>query len=177
MVINDSYIPTRLCADLYFLHSFLSIVSLLILPIDYSLFCHFCKLCILSPTVWLEFCMHCNLACSFDSHSITAIQYSCQVSCLVSSPMLNHNTFLVYHDTQRKPLCSQGMAFTLEERQLLGIHGLIPPRFKTQEEQLELCRLNVERYQEDLNKYIYLMGLQVRVGSIWITTVSMVMQS
>jgi malate dehydrogenase (oxaloacetate-decarboxylating)(NADP+) len=67
------------------------------------------------------------------------------------------------------------MAFTLEERQLLGIHGLIPPRFKTQEEQLELCRLNVERYQEDLNKYIYLMGLQVRVGSIWITAVSVVM--
>jgi len=67
------------------------------------------------------------------------------------------------------------MAFTLEERQLLGIHGLIPPRFKTQEEQLELCRLNVERYQEDLNKYIYLMGLQVCVGSIWITAVSVVM--
>ncbi|PSN51413.1 NADP-dependent malic enzyme [Blattella germanica] len=56
----------------------------------------------------------------------------------------------------------QGMAFTLEERQLLGIHGLIPPRFKTQDEQLELCRLNVERYPEDLNKYIYLMGLQDR---------------
>jgi malate dehydrogenase (oxaloacetate-decarboxylating)(NADP+) len=55
------------------------------------------------------------------------------------------------------------MAFTLEERQLLGIHGLIPPRFKTQEEQLELCRLNVERYPEDLNKFIYLMGLQVCV--------------
>jgi len=69
------------------------------------------------------------------------------------------------------------MAFTLEERQLLGIHGLIPPRFKTQEEQLELCRLNVERYQEDLNKYIYLMGLQVHVGSIWITAVSVVMHS
>lgn len=60
---------------------------------------------------------------------------------------------------------------------MLGIHGLIPPRFKTQEEQLELCQVNVERYQEDLNKYIYLMGLQVRVGSIWITVVSVVMHS
>jgi hypothetical protein len=55
----------------------------------------------------------------------------------------------------------QGMAFTLEERQALGIHGLLPPRFKTQEEQLELCKLSVERYSEDLNKYIYLTGLQV----------------
>ncbi|KAG8223817.1 hypothetical protein J437_LFUL003703 [Ladona fulva] len=56
----------------------------------------------------------------------------------------------------------KGMAFTLEERQILGIHGLIPPRFKTQDEQLELCSISVERYQEDLNKYIYLMSLQDR---------------
>ncbi|XP_069700053.1 NADP-dependent malic enzyme-like isoform X2 [Periplaneta americana] len=65
-------------------------------------------------------------------------------------------------DHLRDPRLNKGMAFTLEERQLLGIHGLIPPRFKTQDEQLELCRLNVERYPEDLNKYIYLMGLQDR---------------
>nr|CAD7429755.1 unnamed protein product [Timema monikensis] len=64
--------------------------------------------------------------------------------------------------TSSAKLLILGMAFTLKERQLLGIHGLIPPRFKTQEEQLELCRLNVERYPEDLNKYIYLMGLQDR---------------
>jgi len=53
------------------------------------------------------------------------------------------------------------MAFTLQERQALGIHGLLPPRFKTQEEQVSLCKENIERYQEDLNKYIYLVGLQV----------------
>jgi len=55
------------------------------------------------------------------------------------------------------------MAFTLAERQALGIHGLIPPRFKSQEEQVELCVQNLKRYSEDLNKYIYLMGLQVSV--------------
>ncbi|KAJ9589713.1 hypothetical protein L9F63_017085 [Diploptera punctata] len=65
-------------------------------------------------------------------------------------------------DHLKNPRLNKGMAFTLEERQMLGIHGLIPPRFKTQEEQLELCLLNVERYPEDLNKYIYLMGLQDR---------------
>jgi malate dehydrogenase (oxaloacetate-decarboxylating)(NADP+) len=53
------------------------------------------------------------------------------------------------------------MAFTLQERQALGIHGLLPPRFKTQEEQVRLCKENVERYHEDLNKHIYLVGLQV----------------
>ena len=56
------------------------------------------------------------------------------------------------------------MAFTLEERQRLGIHGLLPPRFKTQEQQVALCMRNVARYDENLNKYIYLMGLQVRPG-------------
>lgn len=53
------------------------------------------------------------------------------------------------------------MAFTLEERQRLGIHGLLPPRFKSQEEQVRLCKENVARYSEDLNKHIYLVGLQV----------------
>ena len=56
----------------------------------------------------------------------------------------------------------QGLAFTLEERQALGIHGLQPARFKTQEEQLELCRISVSRYQEDLNKYLYLTELHER---------------
>ncbi|CAG7838204.1 unnamed protein product [Allacma fusca] len=65
-------------------------------------------------------------------------------------------------DHVRDPRLNKGMAFTLEERQALGIHGLIPPRFKTQEEQVKLCKENVERYHEDLNKYIYLVGLQDR---------------
>ncbi|KAK8728859.1 hypothetical protein OTU49_008832 [Cherax quadricarinatus] len=65
-------------------------------------------------------------------------------------------------DYIRDPRLNKGMAFTLEERQVLGLHGLIPPRFKTQEEQVDLCRKNVERYQEPLNKFIYLAGLQDR---------------
>jgi malate dehydrogenase (oxaloacetate-decarboxylating)(NADP+) len=65
-------------------------------------------------------------------------------------------------DYIRDPRLNKGMAFTLAERQALGIHGLIPPRFKTQEEQVELCVTNLNRYSEDLNKYIYLMGLQDR---------------
>ncbi|CAG9864206.1 unnamed protein product [Phyllotreta striolata] len=62
----------------------------------------------------------------------------------------------------RDPRLNKGLGFTLEERQALGIHGLQPARFKTQEQQLELCRMSIERYQEDLNKYIYLTELQDR---------------
>jgi len=65
-------------------------------------------------------------------------------------------------DHLRDPRLNKGLAFTLQERQQLGIHGLMPPRFKTQEEQLELCKTSVGRYQEDLNKYLYLVELQDR---------------
>ncbi|XP_034179054.1 NADP-dependent malic enzyme isoform X4 [Osmia lignaria lignaria] len=69
-----------------------------------------------------------------------------------------------FHRTVRvpEPLLAadgRGMAFSIEERQVLGIHGLLPAVVKTQEEQLELCRLNLDRYPDDLSKYIYLIGL------------------
>jgi len=54
------------------------------------------------------------------------------------------------------------LAFTLKERLSLGIHGLQPPRFKTQEEQLALCKASVMKYSEDLNRYLYLVELQVK---------------
>ncbi|XP_073817750.1 NADP-dependent malic enzyme b, mitochondrial isoform X1 [Musca autumnalis] len=65
-------------------------------------------------------------------------------------------------DHIRDPRLNKGLAFTLEERQVLGIHGLQPARFKTQEEQLELCKIAVNRYSEALNKYLYLSDLQDR---------------
>lgn len=62
-------------------------------------------------------------------------------------------------DRLKHPGLNKGMAFTIEERQALGIHGLLPARVKTQEEQVHLCKLSIERYEDPLNKYIYLMGL------------------
>lgn len=64
-------------------------------------------------------------------------------------------------DHLRDPRLNKGLAFTLQERQTLGIHGLQPARYKSQEEQLELCKMSIMRYQEDLNKYLYLVDLQV----------------
>ncbi|CAH0582966.1 unnamed protein product [Chrysodeixis includens] len=62
-------------------------------------------------------------------------------------------------DRLRHPGLNKGMAFTIEERQTLGIHGLLPARVKSQEEQVQMCKLSIERYEDPLNKYIYLMGL------------------
>lgn len=56
----------------------------------------------------------------------------------------------------------QGLAFTLEERQVLGIHGLLPPGIKTEDDQLKQAQVLLERCATDLDRYIYLMGLQDR---------------
>lgn len=55
----------------------------------------------------------------------------------------------------------QGLAFGLEERQLLGIHGLFPAAVKTEEEQVQHCVILLNRYENDLDKFIYLIGLYV----------------
>merc|ERR1712179_321307 len=62
-------------------------------------------------------------------------------------------------DYLRDPKRFKGMAFTLEERQTLGIHGLLPARIKTLDEQAENCMRNLRRYTDPLNQYIYLVDL------------------
>ncbi|XP_065157600.1 NADP-dependent malic enzyme-like isoform X3 [Atheta coriaria] len=62
-------------------------------------------------------------------------------------------------DHLKRGSLNKGMAFTLEERQALGIHGLLPPRVKTQDEQLVHAKCCLDRLDDNLNKYIYLMGL------------------
>lgn len=49
---------------------------------------------------------------------------------------------------------SQGMAFTLEERLQLGIHGLLPPCFLSQDVQVLRVMKNFENKSNDLDKYV-----------------------
>lgn len=65
-------------------------------------------------------------------------------------------------DQLRDARLNKGLAFTLEERQALGIHGLLAAKYTTQEEQLEICKISIDRYQDSLNKYLYLVELQDR---------------
>merc|ERR1719471_1152710 len=62
-------------------------------------------------------------------------------------------------DYLRDPKRFKGMAFTLEERQTLGIHGLLPARIKTLDEQAENCMRNLRRYTDPPNQYMYLVDL------------------
>jgi len=65
-------------------------------------------------------------------------------------------------DQLHNPRLAKGMGASIEERQLQGIHGLLPPRVKNQTEQANLCLSQVRAIPEDLDKYIYLMDLVER---------------
>ncbi|XP_032846994.2 NADP-dependent malic enzyme, mitochondrial isoform X2 [Tyto alba] len=66
------------------------------------------------------------------------------------------------YDITRNPHLNKGMAFTLEERLQLGIHGLLPPCFLSQDVQVLRVMKNYENKSNDLDKYIALMTLQDR---------------
>uniref|UniRef100_A0A1I8P116 Malic enzyme n=1 Tax=Stomoxys calcitrans TaxID=35570 RepID=A0A1I8P116_STOCA len=57
---------------------------------------------------------------------------------------------------------NKGLAFSIEERQLLGIHGLLPAVIKTEKQQVEHCLLLLDRLSNDLDKFMYLNSLAER---------------
>ncbi len=61
-----------------------------------------------------------------------------------------------------KTIIFQGMAFSIEERQVLGIHGLLPPAVLDQDVQVLRVMTNFHRETDDLDRYTDLMNLQDR---------------
>ncbi|XP_069867139.1 NADP-dependent malic enzyme [Dipodomys merriami] len=62
----------------------------------------------------------------------------------------------------RDPHLNKDLAFSLEERQQLNIHGLLPPCFVSQEIQVLRVVKNFERLSSDFDRYLLLMDLQDR---------------
>ncbi len=66
------------------------------------------------------------------------------------------------YSTLHDPVLNKGTAFTMEERDKLGLHGLLPPHVSTQEEQEERVMDNFNRKTSDLEKYIFMISLLER---------------
>lgn len=60
----------------------------------------------------------------------------------------------------RNPFLNKGMAFSEEERQAFGLHGLLPAHVATLEEQVQRSYNACQAKHTDLEKYIYLRDLQ-----------------
>ncbi|MCH8012729.1 MAG: NAD-dependent malic enzyme [Candidatus Marinimicrobia bacterium] len=65
-------------------------------------------------------------------------------------------------DFLHDPTLNKGTAFTKEERDRLGLRGLLPPRIFSLSEQEKRIREHYKRKTVDLEKYIYLISLQDR---------------
>ncbi len=62
----------------------------------------------------------------------------------------------------RDPNLNKGSAFTLEERETLGLAGLLPPRVHTIDEQVQRVLENLRKQSTDIERYVYLIALQDR---------------
>jgi malate dehydrogenase (oxaloacetate-decarboxylating)(NADP+) len=57
---------------------------------------------------------------------------------------------------------NKGLSYTIQERQMLGIHGLLPPVVLSQKDEAMVVLLNFKRCSTDLDRYIYIMDLLER---------------
>jgi len=75
------------------------------------------------------------------------------------------------YDLLNDPLQNKGTAFSHEERDALGLHGLLPERIETIDQQLERVLTNSARKSSDLERYIFLMSLQDQNETLFYRTV------
>jgi malate dehydrogenase (oxaloacetate-decarboxylating)(NADP+) len=62
----------------------------------------------------------------------------------------------------RDAVLNKDAAFTEEEREILGLRGLLPARVQTMEEQVQRTLENLSKKPNDLEKYLFMIALQDR---------------
>lgn len=60
------------------------------------------------------------------------------------------------------PRLNKGTAFTLEEREQYGLHGLLPPNVSTMEQQVEWALDSIRRKPQDIDKYRFMASMLKR---------------
>ncbi|KAF9169767.1 Malic enzyme [Mortierella sp. AD011] len=69
----------------------------------------------------------------------------------------------VIHD----PLLSKGTAFSIAERERLGIRGLVPPRTQEMDKQLQRIMRNLRQSKTPLEKFVFMTALQDRNETLY----------
>jgi len=72
----------------------------------------------------------------------------------------------------RDPTLNKGTAFTLREREVLGLRGLLPPHVITQEDQVNRVLENFRRLDSDLSRYILLEALHDRNEALFFRVIT-----
>lgn len=98
------------------------------------------------------------LVCTFHTTDVTSKR---AMPIGAKKDLINHSRARGI-DIIRTPKLNKGQAFTLEERQLMGIHGLIPAAIITQDQQMERVMVNFRSRATDVDRYIYLNALAER---------------
>ncbi|XP_060655824.1 NADP-dependent malic enzyme-like [Drosophila nasuta] len=93
----------------------------------------------ISPRNWLRICHHVRRCTHSDPYS----------------EIVRNNSDVIMNSRLNK-----GLAFTLRERQLLGVHGLMPCNFRSMEEVVEVAKNNFMSRKDPLGQYTYLMSLR-----------------
>ncbi|MBT9582843.1 NAD-dependent malic enzyme [bacterium] len=75
-------------------------------------------------------------------------------------------------DLLREPLFNKGTAFTLEEREALGLQGLLPPCVHTLEQQVAQVIADFRQKSSDIERYLYLSGLEDRNETLFYRALS-----
>ena len=76
--------------------------------------------------------------------------------------MSDNNSHLTGVDRLHNPLYNHGTAFTEAERDAYKLRGLLPPRVFSPQQQAQRSLENYRKKPTDLEKYIYLIGLEDR---------------
>ena len=81
---------------------------------------------------------------------------------LVMTPQMEQSVGAFNVHLLHNPATNKDTAFTVEDRKKYGLRGLLPPRVETITHQLVRALRQVRSFKNPLDKYIYLMTLQVR---------------
>ncbi|EJD75150.1 malic enzyme [Loa loa] len=96
---------------------------------------------------------------------------TCRGANLLRIPQYNKVSFIPTDFVIKCKYICQGMAFSLSERQHLGIHGLLPAAFETEELQVYRVISQLRAENDNLKKYIILDNLQDQNEKLYYRTV------